>query len=151
MHTRAAMGVVSFTFETAYTWDKFEAVDTEIIRRVSEAQKALTGGGIVCRRFSFLYPDGPAPYYSVVAPSTHETSLEHYQALSDVASDAISELGATITHHHAVGRSFRPWYDKEVDPLFRDMLAGAKNAVDPDWIMNPGMLLDRSNHLKIVG
>ena len=109
------------------------------------------GGGIVCRRFSFLYPDGPAPYYSVVAPSTHETSLEHYQALSDVASDAISELGATITHHHAVGRSFRPWYDKEVDPLFRDMLAGAKNAVDPDWIMNPGMLLDRSNHLKIVG
>jgi len=30
-------------------------------------------------------------------------------------------------------------------------LAGAKNAVDPDWIMNPGMLLDRSNHLKIVG
>jgi hypothetical protein len=61
MHTRAAMGVVSFTFETAYTWDKFEAVDTEIIRRVSEAQKALTGGGIVCRRFSFLYPDGRRP------------------------------------------------------------------------------------------
>lgn len=151
MHTRAAMGIVSFTFETAYTWDKFEEVDTEIMRRVSQAQKEITGGGVVCRRFSFLYPDGPAPYYSVVAPSNHDKSLEHYQALSDVASDALSELGATITHHHAVGRSFRPWYDKEADPLYRDMLAGAKNAVDPDWIMNPGMLLDRSNHLKIVG
>ena len=115
MHTRAAMGIVSFTFETAYTWDKFEAVDTEILRRVREAQKEITGGGVVCRRFSFLYPDGPAPYYSVVAPSTLDKSLEDYEALSNVASDALSELGATITHHHAVGRNFRPWYDKEVD------------------------------------
>jgi len=151
MHTRAAMGIVSFTFETAYTWDKFEEVDTEIIRRVKQAQSEITGGGIVCRRFSFLYPDGPAPYYSVVAPSTHERSLQDYQALSNAASDALSELGATITHHHAVGRSFRPWYDKEIDPLVRKMMSGAKNEIDPNWIMNPGMLLDRPPHFKIVG
>ena len=56
--------------------------------------------------------------------------MEDYQALSDVASDALTELGGTITHHHAVGRSFRPWYDKEVDPLYRAMLAGAKNTID---------------------
>ena len=151
MHTRAAMGIVSFTFETAYTWDKFEAVDTEILKRMRQAQKDITGGGVVCRRFSFLYPDGPAPYYSVVAPSTLDRSLEDYQALSDVASDAISELGATITHHHAVGRSFRPWFDKEVDPIVRNMMAAAKNEVDPNWIMNPGLLLDRPAHFKIVG
>jgi len=151
MHTRAAMGVVSFTFETAYTWDKFESIDTEVIRRLKKAQEEITGGGIVCRRFSFLYPDGPAPYYTVVAPSDHSRSLEDYQALSDVASDALTELGGTITHHHAVGRSFRPWYDKEVDPLYRAMLAGAKNTIDPNWIMNPGMILDRPAHFKMVG
>lgn len=150
MHTRAAMGVVSFTFETAYTWDKFEAVDTEILRRVRQAQKDIMGSGVVCRRFSFLYPDGPAPYYSVVAPSTLDRSLEEYEMLSKAASDALSELGATITHHHAVGRSFRPWYDKEVDPLVRKMMAGAKNEVDPNWIMNPGLLLDRPPHFRIV-
>lgn len=150
MHTRAAMGIVSFTFETAYTWDKFEAVDTEIMRRVREAQKEIMGGGVVCRRFSFLYPDGPAPYYSVVAPSTLERSLEDYEALSNAASDALSELGATITHHHAVGRNFRPWYDKEIDPLVRKMMAGAKNEIDPNWIMNPGLLIDRPAHFRIV-
>jgi len=150
MHTRAAMGVVSFTFETAYTWDKFEALDTEIIRRLRECQKQVTGGGIVCRRFSFLYPDGPAPYYSIVAPSTHARSLEDYQTLSDVASDTLMELGGTITHHHAVGRSFRPWYDQEVDPLVRRMFAGAKNEIDPNWIMNPGMIVDKPAHFKIV-
>ena len=88
---------------------------------------------------------------SVVAPSDHSRSLEDYQALSDVASDALTELGGTITHHHAVGRSFRPWYDKEVDPLYRAMLAGAKNTIDPNWIMNPGMILDRPAHFKMVG
>lgn len=151
MHTRAALGIVSFTFETAYTWDRFEEVDTEIMRRIAEAEKRITGGGIVCRRFSFLYPDGPAPYYSVMAPSTHAKCLEDYQAISDIASDALNELGATITHHHAVGQTFRPWYDKEVDPLVRRMLAAAKNEVDPNWILNPGLLVDKPASLKMVG
>lgn len=120
------------------------------LRRVKEAQDKLCGGGIVCRRFSFLYPDGPAPYYSVVAPSNITRSLEDYTVLHDVASDAVCDLGATITHHHAVGQSFRPWYDKEIDPLVRKMFAGAKNQIDPNWIMNPGMIVDKPSGLKIV-
>lgn len=143
MHVRAAMGVISFTFETAYTWDKFEEVDTEIMRRVSQAEKEICGGGIVCRRFSFLYPDGPAPYYSIMAPSTHEKNIEHTTALHKVASDAILELGGTITHHHAVGRGFRPWYDKEIDPGFVRMMKASKRELDPKWTLNPGILFDR--------
>ncbi len=143
MHVRAAMGIVSFTFETAYTWDKFESLDTEVMRRVAEAEKKICGGGIVCRRFSFLYPDGPAPYYSIMAPSSHEKNIEHYAALNKVASDALLELGATITHHHAVGRSFRPWYDKEIDPGFIRMMKASKRELDPNWVLNPGILFDR--------
>jgi|TARA_R110001599_G_scaffold82062_3_gene221139 alkyldihydroxyacetonephosphate synthase len=151
MHVRAAMGIVSFTFETAYTWDIFKEIDTEIMARMADAEKRITGGGIVCRRFSFLYPDGPAPYYSIMAPSTHARCLEDYQALSDVASDTLTELGATITHHHAVGRTFRPWYDKEVDPLYRKALGAIKGELDPNWIMNPGLLVDKPKNFKIVG
>jgi alkyldihydroxyacetonephosphate synthase len=151
MHTRAAMGIVSFTFETSYTWDKFEEADTEIMRRVRDTLDQVTGGGILCRRFSFLYPDGPAPYYSIMAPSNHGNALEGYQALHDAASDALMDVGATITHHHAVGRSFRPWYDKEVDPLYRKALGAVKKEFDPNWIMNPGLLIDRPQGLKIVG
>ena len=71
--------------------------------------------------------------------------------LHDVASDALVELGATITHHHAVGKSFRPWYDKEVDPLFRRVLAAAKTELDPKWMLNPGLIVDKPAGLKIVG
>jgi alkyldihydroxyacetonephosphate synthase len=53
------------------------------------------------------------------------------------------ELGATITHHHAVGRSFRPWYDKEIDPGFVRMMKANKREVDPKWVLNPGILFDR--------
>ena len=28
-------------------------------------------------------------------------------------SDALIEAGATITHHHAVGRDHRPWYERQ--------------------------------------
>ena len=151
MHTRSAMGIVSFTFETSYTWDKFEEADTEIMGRVKDAIDRITGGGILCRRFSFLYPDGPAPYYSIMAKSNHGNALEAYQAISDVASDCLMDVGATITHHHAVGKSFRPWYDKEVDPLYRQALGAVKKEFDPNWVMNPGLLIDRPKGLKIVG
>ena len=52
---------------------------------------------------------------------------------------------------HAVGKSFRPWYDKEVDPLFRRVLAAAKTELDPKWMLNPGLIVDKPAGLKIVG
>jgi alkyldihydroxyacetonephosphate synthase len=55
--------------------------------------------------------------------------------------DAMLAHGGTTTHHHAVGRDFRPYYDREAAPGFVQMLRAAKAAVDPGWILNPGVLL----------
>ena len=49
-----------------------------------------------------------------------------------------SRLGGTITHHHAVGRDHRPWYDRERPELFARALRAAKRALDPRGILNPG-------------
>ena len=56
--------------------------------------------------------------------------------------DAIIAGGGTITHHHAVGRDHRPWYDRQRPELFAEALRGAKAAVDPVGLMNPGVLID---------
>ena len=40
---------------------------------------------------------------------------------------------------------------EEVDPLFRRVLSAAKNELDPNWIMNPGLLIDKPAGAKIVG
>ncbi|MBV8455305.1 MAG: FAD-binding oxidoreductase, partial [Acetobacteraceae bacterium] len=58
------------------------------------------------------------------------------------ASDALMDAGGTITHHHAVGRDHRPWYDKQRPEIFADALRAAKRALDPYCLLNPGVLVD---------
>ena len=66
-----------------------------------------------------------------------------HSEIKRVASDAIIAAGGTITHHHAVGRVHRPWYDQQRPDPFAAALRAAKSAVDPNWVLNPGILVDR--------
>ncbi len=68
--------------------------------------------------------------------------LEQWSEIKAAASDAVIDLGGTITHHHAVGRDHRPWYDRQRPDLFAAALKAAKGALDPNGIMNPGVLVD---------
>ena len=139
----AGMGVLSETFETAVTWDRFESFNQEVLAATSAAMAdAGAGRGWISLRFTHVYPDGPAPYYSVMGPARRGQELEQWQAIKTAAADAISKGGGTITHHHAVGRDHRPWYDRERPPLFAQALRAAKQKLDPSGILNPGVLLD---------
>ena len=60
----------------------------------------------------------------------------------DSVSKAIEKHGGTITHHHAVGRDHRPWYDRQRPDPFARALAAAKAELDPRGILNPGVLID---------
>ena len=61
---------------------------------------------------------------------------------SGAASDALIEAVGTITHHHAVGRDHRPWYDRQRPELFATALRAAKRELDPHGMLNPGVLID---------
>ena len=52
------------------------------------------------------------------------------------------DLGGTITHHHAVGRDHRPWYDRQRPDLFAEAMGAAKARLDPAGVLNPGVLID---------
>ncbi len=142
--TFVAIGVIGETFETAITWERFPAFHAAVIEATEEAVREVCGEGKVFCRFTHLYPDGPAPYFTVVAPARRGGEVEQWGAIKRAASDAILAAGGTITHHHAVGRDHRPWYDRQRPDVFAAALAGAKAAVDPAAIMNPGVLLDPS-------
>jgi alkyldihydroxyacetonephosphate synthase len=68
--------------------------------------------------------------------------LVQWSAIKAAAADAIIRSGGTITHHHAVGRDHRRWYDRQRPEPFADALRAAKQAVDPAGILNPGVLID---------
>ncbi len=137
-----ARGIIKETFETATTWDQFEGFYNAVHDATREAVERVTGqGAAVACRFTHVYPDGPAPYFTFIGQGKRGQMREQYDAVKNAASDAIIKHRGTITHHHAVGRDHMPWYEQQVSPVFTGALTGAKRAVDPAGIMNPGVLL----------
>ncbi len=138
--TFVRMGVLSETFETAITWDKHD-VFVEAVRGTAEAVlRERCGAGQVTVRMTHAYPDGAAPYFTCLAPVERGAEEETWRAVKHAAGEAILRGGGTITHHHAVGRDHRPWYDRQRPDAFAAALRGAKAAVDPAGILNPGVL-----------
>ena len=107
-----AMGVLAETFETAITWERFPAFHERVMRGRREAVREVCwrrGGRVLCCRFTHVYPDGPAPYFTVLAPGAARRggrAVGGDQAAPSRRDDR--RAGATITHHHAVGRDHRP-------------------------------------------
>jgi alkyldihydroxyacetonephosphate synthase len=140
-------GMIMDTFETAVTWDRFPTFYADVKRDVAAAVKRATGQeGFLSCRFTHVYPDGPAPYFTIAAVGSADGSvrsaLAAWRDIKMAANEAVIRHGGTITHHHAVGRDHRAGYEREVPPLHRQMLAAAKQAVDPQGILNPGVLID---------
>ena len=136
--TLVAGGILAETFETAITWDRLES----FVGAVRERASAALGPGVLTCRLTHAYPDGAAPYFTVLAPARRGSELEQWRELKAAASEAILDAGGTITHHHAVGRDHRPWYDRQRPEPFAAALRAAKAALDPAGILNPGVLVD---------
>jgi alkyldihydroxyacetonephosphate synthase len=138
----APWAVLMETFETAIPWNRFRDFHERVMTATRDAVQRVCGAGTVSCRFTHAYPDGPAPYYSVNAPSRHGSQLAQWAEIKAAASEALLAAGGTITHHHAVGRDHRPWYDRQRPDLFASALRAAKRALDPHGVLNPGVLID---------
>jgi alkyldihydroxyacetonephosphate synthase len=134
--------VLSETFETAITWERFPGFHERVTAATAEAVREACGSGQVSCRFTHVYPDGPAVYFTVIAPARRGEEVERWMTIKRAISDVVIAEGGTITHHHAVGRDHRPWYDLQRPAPFAAALRGAKAAIDPQGIMNPGVLMD---------
>jgi alkyldihydroxyacetonephosphate synthase len=145
-----AMGVLSETFETAITWERFDSFHHQVMEVASEAVLTATGAQVgagpgqahVSCRLTHVYPDGPAPYFTIVAPARRGAELEQWAQIKAAVSDAVIAAGGTITHHHAVGRDHRRWYDRQRPEPFALGMRAAKAALDPRAILKPGVLFD---------
>ncbi|MFL5826823.1 MAG: FAD-binding oxidoreductase [Thermoleophilaceae bacterium] len=140
--TLVAAGIVADTFESAITWDRFAGFVGQVRETAERAVAAECGAGRVTCRLTHVYPDGAAPYFTVLAPARRGSELEQWDAIKQAASEAVEAAGGTITHHHAVGRDHRPWYDRQRPEPFAAALTAAKATLDPAAILNPGVLID---------
>src|SRR5208282_5043399 len=135
------MGLINDTFESAITWDRFEAFHGAVRKATADALREATGhSGTVSTRFTHVYPDGPAVYYTFNVRGAPGRLIEQWRHIKTRASDALIAAGGTITHHHAVGRDHMPWYRAQRPALFGRVFEAAKRTLDPAGIMNPGVL-----------
>jgi alkyldihydroxyacetonephosphate synthase len=138
----AAHGMIVETFETACTWDRFAAVRGAVETAAADAMRQVGVTGVLTCRFTHVYPDGPAPYFGVYAAGRWGHTVEQWDEIKIAVSEALLGAGGTITHHHAVGRDHRPWYDRQRPDLFAAALRAGKAVLDPAGVLNPGVLVD---------
>jgi alkyldihydroxyacetonephosphate synthase len=147
--TFVACGVLSETFETAITWDRFEEFRATVMETTRETVAEVSGVAAegpgaprVSCRLTHVYPDGAAPYFTVLAPAIRGGEVGQWDEIKAAVSEALIEAGGTITHHHAIGRDHRPWYDRQRPAPFAAALRAAKAELDPAGMLNPGVLID---------
>jgi alkyldihydroxyacetonephosphate synthase len=141
-HLRDALldrGVLVETLETAATWSGLGALHASV-RDALEAALRATAAIVGCHA-SHLYTDGASLYFTVLARQDPDDPAGQWNAAKRAAGDAIAAAGATITHHHAVGRDHARWLEPEIGALGVELLRAAKLVCDPTGIMNPGKLL----------
>jgi alkyldihydroxyacetonephosphate synthase len=132
------VGVLVETVETAAFWsrlpDTYDAVSAALAG-------ALEGDApLVLCHVSHVYENGASLYFTVAARQRGD-GLEQWSRAKAAATDAMVAAGATITHHHAVGRDHRPWLAEEVGPVGVEVLRAVKARLDPHGVLNPGVLV----------
>ncbi len=135
------LGYFVDTLETSHIWSRLG----ELYASVGTAiERVLAAGGtpaIVNCHLSHAYRDGASLYFTFVSRARPGEELEQWREAKTAASEAIAACGATITHHHAIGRDHVPYMSAEVGEVGLEALSALKDRLDPAGIMNPGKLL----------
>jgi alkyldihydroxyacetonephosphate synthase len=141
-HLRDALldrGVLVETLETATTWSGVAGLRSAVRDALDRA--LAPAPAVVGCHMSHIYRDGASLYFTVFARQDADDPAGQWLAAKRAASDAIAAAGATITHHHAVGRDHVRWLEAEHGALGLDLLRAVKGRCDPAGVMNPGKLL----------
>ncbi len=127
-------GVVVDTVETVAPW----ATLARLAREVRAALEAVPGMVVASAHQSHAYEDGACLYFTFAGRPEGDPRAFH-RAAWDAALDAIVAGGAAVSHHHGVGRQRVEHLARAMGPA-HGILAGLKALVDPEGLLNPGVL-----------
>jgi alkyldihydroxyacetonephosphate synthase len=123
-------GILTDTLECSVLWSNMEAVH-QSVRAYCHSRPHT----IVTTHLSHAYPQGANLYFIFI---TKMNDIDDYIAYHSGILDAIQASGASMSHHHGIGKMFAPWLEGSLGAVAYGTLRALKNHFDPDNIMNPG-------------
>jgi len=129
-------GMVLDTIEVAATWDRIHDLYREVVAALQTVEGLLVASG----HSSHSYNSGTNIYFTFAAMPAPEKAEETYLACWAKTIEATLKCNGTIAHHHGIGRLRTKWMAQELGGGL-EVLRKIKRALDPNGIMNPGVLL----------
>jgi len=133
-------GALVETLETAAFWSTLPSLKAKVTEALVATLSEQGTPPLVLCHVSHVYETGASLYFTVISAQTDD-AVAQWRKAKAAASQAIAEAGGTITHHHAVGTDHRDAYVAEIGPLAIEALQAVKRVLDPNGILNPGILL----------
>jgi alkyldihydroxyacetonephosphate synthase len=123
-------GIMIDTLECTVNWTNLEEVHTGV-RQFCHSRPDT----ICMTHMSHFYPQGCNLYFIFIAKMD---TLEEYLDYQRGVLDSIQKSGATMSHHHGIGKAFAPWLEGDIGPEALLVYRALKRHFDPTGIMNPG-------------
>jgi alkyldihydroxyacetonephosphate synthase len=131
-------GTMVDTIEVASTWRHV----APIYHAVTEAVSAVPGVLASTAHTSHAYRSGANLYFTfAVKPAEPADMADAYAECWRRTMQATLRHGGGIAHHHGIGRVRRAWMRDEWGDAGVGLLRALKRALDPDGLLNPGVLL----------
>ena len=122
-------GVLIDTLECATNWEDLPKVHEQVRAFVKSRPQT-----ICMTHMSHCYPQGANLYFIFIAKMGHQEFLEFHRGVLD----AIQASGATMSHHHGIGKMTAPWLEGQIGADELGVLRALKRHFDPKNILNPG-------------
>lgn len=123
-------GIVIDTMECSVNWSNMSRVHAEV-RSFCKSRPNT----ICMTHMSHVYPQGANLYWIFI---TQCRDPEEFRAYHAGILSAIQKSGASMSHHHGIGKMFAPWLEGSLGRLEYGVFHALKNYFDPDNVMNPG-------------
>ena len=122
-------GVVIDTLECATSWDDLPRVHADVRAYVKGRPRT-----ICMAHTSHCYPQGANLYFIFIA----KMGLSEFADFHRGILDAIQSSGATMSHHHGIGKMVAPWLEGQIGTNELEVFRALKRHFDPRNVLNPG-------------
>jgi len=130
--------IVLDTVEVSADWTKIGAVYDDATRSLAEVEGVLAGTA----HSSHVYRSGLNLYFTFAVTVSDPAKMEAtYHDCWRRIMEATDRNGGSMSHHHGIGRVRRNYLTAELGETGVALLRKVKAALDPNGIMNPGVLL----------